>query len=125
MTRTDEIRDRMTEDSRIEAWIGELLSRLPLEDAQPETPSYRFAETVKIPRYRVRHAVSEAWFDRTTSTAAAVHEPRPQVPTVVHYPAPETPADRRRFGRRIANRLLAGWWRLTGQGTANVAWSLD
>ena len=126
MTRTAEIRDRLTNDNHIDSWITELLSRLPLEDSQPDTPAFRFAETVKIPRSRIRHAACDPWFDRTTPTHCPA-EPEPQAtgPITIVYPSTDPLADRRRLGRRVVNQLMARWWRITGQGSARVAWSIE
>jgi hypothetical protein len=125
MTRTAEIRNRLTDDPQIELWIMDLLSRLPLEDAQPETPAFRFAETVKIARSRTRYAASEPWFDRTTPTHAPEPEPRQALPIEIHYPTATSMPGRRGTSRKIVNCVLACWWRLTGRGTAQVAWSIE
>ena len=125
MTRTAEIRNRLADDPQIELWIMDLLSRLPMEDAQPDTPAFRFAETVNIARSRTRYAASETWFDRTTPTHVPEPEPGQAFPVEIHYPtAPSTPGHRGTC-RKIVNCVMASWWRLTGRGTARVAWSIE
>jgi len=104
---------------------NEPLSRLPLEDSQPDTPAFRFAETVKVPRARIRHAASEPWFDRTSPTLCPESAPKPAGPITVVYPMAEAGSGRRRLGRRVVNQLMARWWRITGQGSASVAWSIE
>jgi hypothetical protein len=125
MTRTAEIRDRLTDDNRIDSWITELLSRLPLDDSQPDTPAFRFAETVKVNRARMRYAASEPWFDRTTPTDRLEPEAKPISAIAIVYPPAEPLAERRRLGRRVVNQLMARWWKITGQGSARVAWSIE
>ncbi len=125
MTRTAEIRNRLTDDPQIELWIMDLLSRLPMEDAQPDTPAFRFAETVKIARTRTRFAASEPWFDRTTPTQLPEPELRQALPVEIHYSAQTTSPGYRGTCRKIVNRVMACWWRLTGRGTARVAWSIE
>lgn len=125
MTRTAEIRNRLTDDPQIELWIMDLLSRLPMEDAQPDTPAFRFAETVKIARSRTRYGASEPWFDRSTPTHHLEPEPRQALPVAIHYPMAPSLSGYRGRCRKIMNRVMACWWRLTGRGTARVAWSIE
>ena len=125
MTRTAEIRNRLTDDPQIELWIMDLLSRLPMEDSQPETPAFRFAETVKISRSRTRFAASEPWFDRTTPTQVPEPAHRQASPVAIHYPTAPSMSGYRGKCRKIVNRFMACWWRLTGRGTARVAWSIE
>jgi hypothetical protein len=125
MTRTAEIRSRLTDDSELNGWIAEMLSRLPLEESPIEFPEHRFADTVKIPRARIKAAASEPWFDR--SPVKVVDEPITSAACqfAVHYEPRNAKSLRRQWRRHLANRILAVWWRCTGRGTASVVWAID
>jgi len=127
MTRTAEIRNRLTEDPQFELWILDLFSRLPLEDATPDTPDYRFAETVRIPRARIRHTASEPWFDRATPTNVPASEAplRNSIPLSIDYTTPGTAPKPRSRVCKTVNFVIAVWWRLTGRGTSGVVWSVE
>lgn len=126
MSRTAEIRDRLTDAPQLESWISDLLSRLPLDDTQIDTPTVRFAGTVKISRTRTKFRTCEPWFDRTTPSAPLEPVSPPCSPSVeVVYPNSERTLSKPHWRRRMANHLMAAWWRCTGQGASAVVWSAD